>query len=524
MESNAGAITAIVELNNADIMVGHDTGKLTRWRRDKLLGKEIESEQGYIASLIQLTNGEVLSSGGSFRGPLGLPSRGSFRRWRDGAPADATKAIGTKQGLVRPIFTMGDGSVISGGDDGSIRRWHFYNGGATSTVIGRHTASISALLPLGNGSFYSAGADGIVRHWKNPDQPAPSSFIPVGNGEVTILSLENGDLLIAEETSGRVRKWQEGKLVTDTKVVGVSGINSMLEYAKDVIIIGGSDGGIRVINDPFTQGQINLLLPRKHKGPVKLLRRLGRNHFVSADEDNLFFWKYGSFAKAANFTSSLELPCKGLHNVVTVNNGGILIACREAGVFSFYDGKLRRAMKASGDNMNMRVLGLLPLPNNDVVAAYENGNAQVWRGDSQYQSPFTLVGTGGMYRGLGGVSLALLSSQDWISSVNGHLSGIETLALRRWRIDKTPETGQALLISARKGLSNKDLESSYIDEVLVSRKGEIIIRLSGANPGVALYSLPMVVRSACSRIDLDSLSQRADLTAVMKMAKSTCKS
>jgi WD40 repeat protein len=76
-------------------------------------GKPIATGQGRVWSLIELKNGELISSG----------SDGTLRRWRDGQPVGDGKPIATGQGGVWSLIELKNGELISGGSDGTLRRW-----------------------------------------------------------------------------------------------------------------------------------------------------------------------------------------------------------------------------------------------------------------------------------------------------------------------------------------------------------------------------------------------------------------
>ena len=77
------------------------------------LGYKISTGQGQVWSLLQLTNGDVVSGG----------SDGTIRRWQNGQIDGDGNSITTGQGSVFSLIELKNGELITGGEDGTLRRW-----------------------------------------------------------------------------------------------------------------------------------------------------------------------------------------------------------------------------------------------------------------------------------------------------------------------------------------------------------------------------------------------------------------
>jgi hypothetical protein len=75
------------------------------------VGQPIQTGQGWVSSLIELKNGELVSGGGD----------GTLRRWRDGKPVDGGQPIETGQGRVVGLIELKNGELVSRGGDGTLR-------------------------------------------------------------------------------------------------------------------------------------------------------------------------------------------------------------------------------------------------------------------------------------------------------------------------------------------------------------------------------------------------------------------
>ena len=180
-----------------DKLVGN--GTLRRWRDLKPVGdgKPIATGQVGIRSLLQLSNGEIISGGDD----------GSLRRWRDGKPEGDGKPIATGQGEVTILVQLKNGEVISAGPEATLRRWRDGKPVAGSEPIDTHQEGVYSLIELKNGELISGGLDGSLRRWRDGKSVANSKPIDTEQGVVSsLIELKNGEL-ITGGTDGTLRRW-----------------------------------------------------------------------------------------------------------------------------------------------------------------------------------------------------------------------------------------------------------------------------------------------------------------------------
>ena len=82
------------------------------------VGQSIATGQGSVTSLIELQNGELISTGND---SLGL--HGTLRRWRDLEPVGESNPIVINHTFVTSLIELNNGELISTQDDGALRRW-----------------------------------------------------------------------------------------------------------------------------------------------------------------------------------------------------------------------------------------------------------------------------------------------------------------------------------------------------------------------------------------------------------------
>jgi WD40 repeat protein len=431
-------------------------------------------------------------------------------------------------------------SIIAGGGDGSLKLWRFAGDKVSSIFVGAHSSSISALYRLDKNSFLSADSEGILRRWNDPSRVISASFLHATVTSPTLIFLESGDLVLGDGEAGKLKLWRRDGSVHDSIYIGSHGVTSLLEIRKNEILIGDKSGGI-VAYKPTSRRGLNILpLPKKHRGQVDIMLKTGGNTFISVDSRTLFHWRYSHGGHSPRVASSLALPCKaGVNDVVLHRRSDILLLCFEGDIFSMHGGKAVRAMQLPPHKTGFRAIRLLSLPNGDLITTYQNGESQIWRSGSPLKSSFKIVGSGprtrspylgiGPGRMMGGLdkaNLALMSYQDWVSSVSGPLAPDEANLVRRWSTNFPVDTGQWLFVSSPVSVVTESDDTGYIANITASRRGELAVYLSGhqnkAKDGIVFLSLHSVVRSACGAVELGSLERRPELRGVAESAMTSC--
>jgi hypothetical protein len=137
---------------------GSDLVPLWTTRRTNPAALELGTHDFWVWAVAALGDGRVVSGGDD----------GRVRLWDPTAPG-APVELGTHHGRVRAVAALGDGRVVSGGDDNRVRLWDPTAPGAP-VELGTHHGSVRAVAALGDGRVVSGGADNRVRLW---DPAAP---------------------------------------------------------------------------------------------------------------------------------------------------------------------------------------------------------------------------------------------------------------------------------------------------------------------------------------------------------------
>jgi WD40 repeat protein len=512
--TNQGTLTSIVELRNGVIISAGSNGSIIHWRNGTRLGTEIKTGQGYIAALAELPNGDLISSGGSPRGPLGMPSKGSLKLWRDGLAIENGRAYDTGQGLVTTILVTRSGTMITGGDDGSIKRWNRLNNGIRPIPIGNAIGAITSLLRLRNGDIVSTDEGGNARRWINPDTHRPSFVIENNNPGGPIASLANGDIVTVDD-SRRAMVWRDGKAAGTPLNTNQKGVTSILQTSGGAIITGGQDGTIRRWNKLEQGGGNSPALAHKHA--VKWLIAGPNDSFVSSDDETIRFWHGFDSAGNGKAEKPIKLPFAFapafVETMVMRRDGELIVAGSDGSLSHWRNGRLLPGEKPS-DTIPGRILSMVELSNRDLIIGSEFGLVQVWRKNKQLGLPFTVVVTGGIRRYLADMFLVKLPGDEWMSSISGESS--ENGKIRRWKESLAAGSGESISI---------DPEGRYIiSDLLISKRGEIIFgRIGEGKSDFAILSLPSTAKSSCRLIDLNSLSASADLNVAAAAARRACK-
>jgi WD40 repeat protein len=250
-----GWVRSLIELKNGELISGGDDGTLRRWRDGKPVGdgKPIATGQDKVWSLIELKNGEVISGGFD----------GTLRRWRDGKPVGGSKPIVTARGVsMLSLIELKNGELISGYSDGTLRRWRDGKavgdgkpivthqglcGDCEPIVTDRGLEGVYSLIELKNGEVISGGSDGTLRRFRDGKAVGDGKPIITDQwGVMSLIELKNGEL-ISGGSDGTLRRWRDGKAVGDGKPIatGQGQVMSLIELKNGELISGGNDGTLR---------------------------------------------------------------------------------------------------------------------------------------------------------------------------------------------------------------------------------------------------------------------------------------
>jgi hypothetical protein len=262
-----GGVWSLIELTNGELISGGGDGSLRRWRDGKPVGdgKPIATYQGSVTSLIELRNGELISGGDG----------GSLRRWRDGQPVGDGKPIATGLGVVTSLIELRNGELIIGGY-GSLLRVRDGKSVGDGQLIATGQGQVRSLIELRNGELISGGDDGSLRRWRDGQPVGDGKPIDTGQGSVgSLIELKNGELL-SGGGDGSLRRWRDGKPVGDGQPIatGQGEVRSLIELKNGELISSGRDGSLRRWRDgkpvgdgkPITtgQGEVNSLIELKN--------------------------------------------------------------------------------------------------------------------------------------------------------------------------------------------------------------------------------------------------------------------
>ena len=324
-----GEVSSLIERSNGELISGGRDGSLRRWWDGHTAGggQPIATGQGEVLSLIELKNGELISGG----------SNGSLRRWVwvDGKPVGNGQPITTGQGEVLSLIELKNGELISGGQDGTLRRWVWVDGklvGGGKPIATGQKGGLWRLVELKDGELISGGGDGSLKLWPNHKAVGEGELIANGKGVISLIELKNGEL-ITGGYDGSLRRWVwvDGKAVGKGQPIptGQWQVLSLIALRNGELISGGYNGLLRRWRDgkpvgdgsPIStdQGRVWSLIQKKNGVLVSI-----------GDDDSLRSWTPAPIARAACRQIDLaSIPTdRGLGPVVEAARA----TCRELGV------------------------------------------------------------------------------------------------------------------------------------------------------------------------------------------------
>jgi cytochrome c len=167
--------------------------------------------------------------------------------WRNGAP----QWMETHEAAVNAVLYLGEGRVVSGGDDYAVRYWDSAAG--IVSELGRHEAKIlqMALAPDGQ-SFATASWDRTARVWPLYSNAPPVEMKGHANTVNDVVFSPDGARLYTASSDGTIRIWDAATGAFERRLVEHGfGINTLV-IAEDEswIAYGAVDGGTRVLSLP----------------------------------------------------------------------------------------------------------------------------------------------------------------------------------------------------------------------------------------------------------------------------------
>jgi hypothetical protein len=480
-----GGVWSLIELTNGELISGGGDGSLRRWRDGKPVGdgKPIATGQGGVWSLIELSNGELISGGDG----------GSLRRWRDGKPVGDGKPIATGLGVVTSLIELRNGELIIGGYGWMLRVRDGQPVG-DGQLIATGQGQVRSLIELRNGELISGGGDGPLRRWQDGQPMGDGKPIATGQGVVrSLIEMKNGEL-ISGGSDASLRRWRDGQPVGDGKPIatGQGGVWSLIELRNGELISGGGDGSLRRWRDGQPVGD----------GKPIATGQGGVWSLIELRNGELIIGGYGSLLRVRDGKSvgDGQLIATGQGSVtslIELRNGELISGGEFGSLRRWRDGKPLGDRKTIATG-SWRVSSLIELKNGELIIGGDDGSLRRWR-DGKPVGDGKPIATGqGEVRRL-------------IELKNGELiSSGRDGSLRRWRDGKPVGDGKPITTG-----------QGEVNSLIELKNGELI---SGGDDGSLRRLTPVpIARAACRQIDLASIPTDTGLAPVVEAAQATCR-
>lgn len=194
--------------------------------------------------------------------------------WRDGIPV----WLEGHEAAVNAVVPVGQGRLVSGGDDYTVRLWDPEQG--QSRILGTHQAKVIQLaVSQDNTRVASASWDRTVRIWDLVGGNPPVTLQGHANTVSDVAFSPTGARIYTVSTDGTVRIWDAhtGSFLRRIVQHGF-GINTVLIAPDESwLAYGAVDGGTRVVSLPegdeigdFTAGRRPILAMAYHGGAARI--------------------------------------------------------------------------------------------------------------------------------------------------------------------------------------------------------------------------------------------------------------
>jgi len=195
------------------------------------------------------------------------------------------------------LAVLGDGRVVTGGEDRRVLAWDPAHPGAHPVELGRHEGKVTAVTVLGDGRMVTGGEDRRVLVW-DPAHPRAQPERSRHHSEVTAVAvLSDGRVVTGTQPVGpdseppRVLVWNPDQPGADPVELGCHYVTAVAVLADGRVITAGQyidrpvfiEGDYILVWDPDRPGADPVELGGAH-GRVSKVAVLGDGRVVTGDE------------------------------------------------------------------------------------------------------------------------------------------------------------------------------------------------------------------------------------------------
>lgn len=362
---------------------GYRQHRLEIWDSQKgkrLQSIEMEVDQNYVSSLLQLKDGTIASG----------DQLGNLQLWNSATLKRVGPRMSSQTRGIASLAQLGSGELVSGSIDGTLRRWQPTKDGLISIglpFLSGQGKIYSLLATRSNGFLISGGSHGTLKKWKwetsDPTQKSQEDGVyyesvhasRLNNGTVFRIVLpEQKDLRPGTTRTSRIVEYAEldpsrGMLQPFKKFMlrserDIPTIYSLLAFQSSKhkmpsILTGHTNGTVRLwhFNGSSWEDE-NSPLEISDQERIYSLTQLSQNTFVAS----------------SSFATKKEADGKGYLQLFKISSNGSLHAegtpCRPEAA----------SKGAANDNrLNSHIFALTALDNGDLIAGYRNGIITRWQ-------------------------------------------------------------------------------------------------------------------------------------------------
>jgi WD40 repeat protein len=253
-----------------------DPGPVPLWTaRRPPRALELGTHDRIVRALARLGDGRVVSGGDDRRVLLWDPAR----------PGTMPVELGTHRGPVLAVAGLGNGRVVSGGDDRRVLLWDPARPGADPVELGTHNGAVQAVTELGNGRVVTGGDDWRVLLW----DPARPGTMPVELGthdsRVLAVAVLDDGRVVTGGFDRRVLLWDPARPGHNPVELGAHDdrVGAVAALGDGRVVTGGDDRRV-LIWDPAALGSDPVELGR-HDLPVLAVAVLADGQVVTGGFD-----------------------------------------------------------------------------------------------------------------------------------------------------------------------------------------------------------------------------------------------
>lgn len=447
IQTNQGFVASVVELANGDIASGGSDGTLKQWRNGKLIRTtklKQEPFPGQITRIIQLSNRDLIAA----------DTHGYIHQIRNGK-ADNSPTNSGLNGKILNLVELQNGDLEITSSDNILRWPNFNNEGFTTSLADR--TEIKGLNEINNEDNRSERHNEPTKLW--PYAGLTTKTATTNRGDlIGVAKLPNGTSIYSFANFFGLGRPSEGTLWSRSgpnsmgKQIAVedaqTAIFSIAAHGRDRFITGDALSNLKWRGNSTSGFQLHKVVNTNQDG-VFAIDILENGDVISAGRDGTLRHWIGTNENYSKF--NLSVPTKSITTIAPLASGGLAVGDKD-GNFKIWEdgGKNGPTIRTGGPAISH----IVEISNGVIITAHDDGTIRRWHNGKSIDND-------------GPIKADKWRLRDVVATKNGEFLTLDDRGskITRWRKDqrvgeiKPPDTSRRIITLLN--LGNGDLLTGY---------------------------------------------------------------